>query len=80
MKNIDVNIKDYEYVIEFRHHSWNTEGLWELLKQYNIANVITDSPEKENLSFLTNSLVTSSDHSFIHKISWEKYIFKPLLV
>jgi uncharacterized protein YecE (DUF72 family) len=58
MKNIDVKIKDYEYAIEFRHHSWNTEGLWDLLKHYNIANVITDSPEKENLSFLTNSLVT----------------------
>ncbi len=56
---------DYQYAIEFRHPSWNTEGPWELLKHYNIANVITDSPEKENLSFLSNSLVTSVDHSFI---------------
>lgn len=56
---------DYQYAIEFRHPSWNTEGPWELLKHYNIANVITDSPEKENLSFLSNSLVTSADHSFI---------------
>jgi uncharacterized protein YecE (DUF72 family) len=56
---------DYQYAIEFRHPSWNTEGPWELLKHYNIANVITDSPGKENLSFLSNSLVTSVDHSFI---------------
>ncbi len=56
---------DYQYAIEFRHPSWNTEGPWELLKHHNIANVITDSPEKENLSFLSNSLVTSADHSFI---------------
>ncbi len=66
---IDNNIiktnNDYQYAIEFRHPSWNTEGPWELLKHYNIANVITDSPEKENLSFLSNSIVTSKEHSFI---------------
>ncbi|MGE0242604.1 MAG: DUF72 domain-containing protein [Nitrososphaeraceae archaeon] len=56
---------DYQYAIEFRHPSWNTEGPLELLKHHNIANVITDSPEKENLSFLSNSIVSSSDHSFI---------------
>ena len=56
---------DYQYAIEFRHPSWNTEGPLELLKHYNIANVITDSPEKENLSFLSNSIVSSSDHSFV---------------
>jgi uncharacterized protein YecE (DUF72 family) len=39
----------YQYAIEFRHPSWNTEGPWELLRHYNIANVITDSPEKVNL-------------------------------
>jgi uncharacterized protein YecE (DUF72 family) len=36
-----------------------------MLKHYNIATVITDSPEKENLSFLSKSTVTSSDHSFV---------------
>ena len=56
---------DYQYAIEFRHPSWNTEGPLELLKHYNIANVITDSPEKENLSFLSTSIVSSSDHSFV---------------
>jgi uncharacterized protein YecE (DUF72 family) len=43
-----VTNKAYQYAIEFRHRSCNTEGPWELLKYYNIANVITDSPEKEN--------------------------------
>ena len=56
---------DYQYAIEFRHPSWNTKGPWELLKHYNIANVITDSPEKESLSFLSNSIVSSTAHSFI---------------
>jgi len=56
---------DYQFAIEFRHPSWNTEGPLELLKHYNIANVITDSPEKENLSFLSNSIVSSSEHSFV---------------
>jgi uncharacterized protein YecE (DUF72 family) len=36
----------YEYAIEFRHPSWGTEGPWEMLKHYNIAAVITDSPKK----------------------------------
>ena len=56
---------DYQYAIEFRHPSWNTEGPLELLKHHNIANVITDSPEKENLSFLSNSIVSSPKHAFV---------------
>lgn len=56
---------DYQYAIEFRHPSWNTEGPLELLKHHNIANVITDSPEKESLSFLSNSIVSSPEHSFV---------------
>jgi len=31
----------YDYDIEFRHHSWGTEGPWELLRHYNIAAVMT---------------------------------------
>jgi uncharacterized protein YecE (DUF72 family) len=60
-------VKDdyYQYAIEFRHPSWNTEGPLELLKHHNIANVITDSPEKENLRFISTSVVSSSDHSFV---------------
>jgi uncharacterized protein YecE (DUF72 family) len=35
------------------------------LKHYNIAAVMTDSPAKENLEFLSEVTVTTSDHSFI---------------
>jgi uncharacterized protein YecE (DUF72 family) len=50
--------------MEFRHPSWATEGAWEMLKHYNIATVMTDSPTKENLQFLSEAIVTA-DHSFI---------------
>jgi uncharacterized protein YecE (DUF72 family) len=36
-----------------------------MLKHYNIATVMTDSPAKENLEFLSDVTVTSADHSFI---------------
>jgi uncharacterized protein YecE (DUF72 family) len=55
----------YHYAIEFRHPSWKTEGPWDMLKHYNIAAVMTDSPAKENLEFLSEVTVTSADHSFI---------------
>ena len=63
LPNTDKNNK-YDYAIEFRHPSWNTEGPWEMLKQYNIAAVITDSPAKENLQFLSDVVMTA-DHSFM---------------
>lgn len=55
----------YHYAVEFRHPSWKTEGPWDMLKHYNIAAVMTDSPAKENLEFLSEVTVTSTDHSFI---------------
>ncbi|HKI06947.1 MAG TPA: DUF72 domain-containing protein [Nitrososphaeraceae archaeon] len=55
----------YHYAVEFRHPSWKTEGPWDMLKHYNIAAVMTDSPAKENLEFLSKVTVTTSDHSFI---------------
>ena len=55
----------YHYAVEFRHPSWKTEGPWDMLKHYNIAAVMTDSPSKENLEFLSGVTVTSADHSFI---------------
>jgi uncharacterized protein YecE (DUF72 family) len=58
------NSHNYDYAVEFRHPSWKTEGPWEMLKHYNIAAVITDSPPKENLHFLSDVIV-SADHSFI---------------
>jgi uncharacterized protein YecE (DUF72 family) len=56
---------DFQYALEFRNPSWKTEGPWELLKHYNIASVITDSPKKENLEFLSETIVTTADHSFV---------------
>jgi len=55
--------RDYDYALEFRHASWQTEGAPDLLKHYNIANVITDSP-KPDLQFLSEPIVTA-DHAFI---------------
>jgi len=54
----------YDYAIEFRHTSWNTEGPWEMLKHYGIAAVMTDSPEQDNLQFLSQAIVTAN-HCFI---------------
>ena len=54
----------YDYAIEFRHPSWNTEGPCELLKHYNIAAVMTDAPKKDKLEFLSEVTVTAK-HSFI---------------
>jgi uncharacterized protein YecE (DUF72 family) len=53
LKNEDNAFNNY-YSIEFRHPSWNTEGTFEMLRQYNIAAVMTDSPSEENLGFLSD--------------------------
>ena len=63
----------YDYAIEFRNPSWNTEGPWELLKHYNIAAVMTDSPKQDNLEFLSE-LVITANHSFIR---WHGKQIKP---
>ena len=55
--------REYDYAVEFRHGSWQTEGALELLKQHNIASVLTDSPDP-SLQFLSNPVVTA-DHAFI---------------
>jgi uncharacterized protein YecE (DUF72 family) len=54
----------YDSAAEFRHPSWGTEGPWEMLKHYNIAAVMTDSPAKENLQYLSEVIVTA-DHSLV---------------
>jgi uncharacterized protein YecE (DUF72 family) len=56
----------YDYAVEFRHASWQTEGALELLKQHNIASVLTDSPDP-SLQFLSNPVVTA-DHAFIRML------------
>jgi uncharacterized protein YecE (DUF72 family) len=63
----------YDYAIEFRHPSWNTEGPWELLRHYNIAAVLTDSPQPDGLQFLAEPIVTTN-HSFIR---WHGRVTKP---
>jgi uncharacterized protein YecE (DUF72 family) len=54
----------YDYAIELRNPSWNTEGPWEILKHYNIAAVMTDSPGQDKLQFLSEVTITAN-HSFI---------------
>jgi uncharacterized protein YecE (DUF72 family) len=63
----------YDYAIEFRNPSWNTEGPWEMLKHYGIAAVMTDSPEQDNLQFLSQAIVTAN-HCFIR---WHGRQVKP---
>jgi len=53
----------YDYAVEFRHVSWQTEGPWEMLKRYNVAAVMTDSPDQK-LRYLSDIKLTA-DHSFI---------------
>ena len=55
----------YDYAVEFRHPSWSSEGPWDMLKHYNIAAVMTDSPARENLQFLSDITITTADHSFL---------------
>ena len=57
--------RGYQYALEFRHLSWNTEGPWEMLKHYDIAAVMVDSPSSDDLQFLSEVLVTSRYHSII---------------
>jgi uncharacterized protein YecE (DUF72 family) len=63
----------YDYAIEFRNSSWNTEGPWEMLKHYGIAAVMTDSPEQDKLQFLSQAIVTAN-HCFIR---WHGRKIKP---
>ena len=61
INHTDIESKN-NYALEFRQNSWDTEGVLELLEHYNIASVLTDSPEKENLGFLSNEEnLTSKD-------------------
>jgi uncharacterized protein YecE (DUF72 family) len=53
----------YDYALEFRHGSWRTEGPWEMLRHYNVAAVLTDSPDPK-LQYLSDVILTA-DHSFI---------------
>ena len=70
--------KGYDFAVEFRHPSWQTEGPWELLRQYNVATVMTDSPDPR-LRFLSDVSITA-DHAFIRlhgrkKGFWYDYLY-----
>jgi uncharacterized protein YecE (DUF72 family) len=69
----------YDYALEFRHASWQTEGPWELLRHYNVAAVMTDSPDPK-LRYLSDVILTA-DHSFIRfhgrsKGYWYNYLYQ----
>ena len=69
----------YDYALEFRHASWQTEGPWEMLRHYNVAAVMTDSPEPK-LRYLSDVILTA-DHSFIrfhgrNKGYWYNYLYE----
>lgn len=57
--------RGYQYALEFRHQSWNTEGPWEMLGHYNIAAVLTDSTFSDHLGFLSEIIITTVEHLFI---------------
>jgi len=68
----------YDYALEFRHPSWQTEGPWEMLKHYNVGAVMTDSPELK-LHYLSDVKLTA-DHSFIrfhgrNEDYWYNYLY-----
>jgi uncharacterized protein YecE (DUF72 family) len=70
--------RGYDYALEFRHASWQTEGALELLKHYNIASVMTDSGNPK-LKFLAEPVITA-DHAFIrfhgrNKGFWYNYLY-----
>jgi uncharacterized protein YecE (DUF72 family) len=64
----------YDYAVELRHPSWSTEGPWDMLRHYNIAAVMTDSPARENLQFLSDITITTADQSFIRFHGLHAYV------
>lgn len=52
---------DIHFAVEFRHDSWDREETWELLREYNVANTVTDSP----IEFLARPIVTARTHSYV---------------
>lgn len=64
------------FAVEFRHESWDREETWDLLKEYNVANTVTDSP----IAFLARPIVTASTHSYVRwhgrgKPVWYDYAY-----
>ncbi|HEX7032325.1 MAG TPA: DUF72 domain-containing protein [Nitrososphaera sp.] len=53
--------EDIHFAVEFRHESWDRKETWDLLKKYNVANTVTDSP----IGFLARPIVTACTHSYV---------------
>ncbi|HVX02815.1 MAG TPA: DUF72 domain-containing protein [Nitrososphaera sp.] len=53
--------RDMHFAVELRHESWDKKETWDLLKRYNIANTITESP----IEFLSKVVITSTTHSYV---------------
>jgi uncharacterized protein YecE (DUF72 family) len=53
--------QDIQFAVEFRHESWDREETWSVLRKYNVANTITDSP----ISFLSRPIITSTKHAYV---------------
>ncbi len=51
---------DLQFAIEFRNESWDRDETWDLLRGYNVASTITDSP----IEFLSNPVITAK-HVYI---------------
>ena len=58
------NTNNYNYVVEFRHPYWKTEGPGEMLWHYNIGAVIADLRTRGKFGIFVESVITT-DHSFI---------------
>jgi uncharacterized protein YecE (DUF72 family) len=53
--------RNMHFAVEFRHESWDKEETWDLLKKYNVASTVADSP----IEFLTRPVATATTHSYI---------------
>lgn len=57
--------RNYKYAFEFRHISWFTEEIYSLLRNYNAALVLSDSPKTENNYLWPRVDVDTSDFMYI---------------
>ena len=53
------------HAVEFRHESWFTDQVWELLREHNVALVIADGPDVR--SFQTRELTADFVYVRFHR-------------
>jgi uncharacterized protein YecE (DUF72 family) len=53
--------QDVHFAVEFRHESWDRDETWDILRKFNVANTITDSP----IPFLSKPVITTSTHAYV---------------